>query len=175
MWEGGEDRKAIARVEREPNTFLVLYDVKQAQAAEVSQRRTAVSSKLFLFYYTCSDRLLTIELPSCSFHIFPFSLWRFPGSQLFCIHYSSEYYIIQLDTTLSSSVVSAKYKACPESKFRSRIPTAKVAWAGCACAVMSQEPRRLHQTHCRFWASVFLLASILLFTAVARHSNRFVN
>jgi hypothetical protein len=36
-------------------SFLVLYDVKQIQAAEVSQRRTAVSSKCFKLYYTCSD------------------------------------------------------------------------------------------------------------------------
>jgi hypothetical protein len=28
-WEGAEDRKAIAHEEREPNHFLVLYDVKQ--------------------------------------------------------------------------------------------------------------------------------------------------
>jgi hypothetical protein len=26
--EGGEDRKAIAQEEREPNPFLVIYDVK---------------------------------------------------------------------------------------------------------------------------------------------------
>jgi hypothetical protein len=29
FWEGGEDRKTIARREREPSPFLVLYDVKQ--------------------------------------------------------------------------------------------------------------------------------------------------
>jgi len=51
---GREDRKAIAYKEREPNPFLVLYDVKQVQAAEVAQRRTAVSSKCFQLYYTCS-------------------------------------------------------------------------------------------------------------------------
>jgi hypothetical protein len=27
-WEGGKDRKEIAYEEREPNPFLVLYDVK---------------------------------------------------------------------------------------------------------------------------------------------------
>jgi hypothetical protein len=67
-WEGEGDRKKIAQREREPNPFLVLYDVKQA--AEVSQRRTAVGSKCFQLYYTCSDRLLTIALPSYSFHLF---------------------------------------------------------------------------------------------------------
>jgi hypothetical protein len=36
----------------------------------VSQRRTDVSSKCFQLYYTCSDRLLTIALPPCSFHLF---------------------------------------------------------------------------------------------------------
>jgi hypothetical protein len=41
------------------------------QAAEVSQRRTAVSSKCFQLYYTCSDRLLAVALPPCSFHLFP--------------------------------------------------------------------------------------------------------
>jgi hypothetical protein len=64
----------IARRERENNPFLVLYDVKQVQDAEVSQRRTAVSSKCFQLYYTCSDRLLAIALPSCSFHLFPLLL-----------------------------------------------------------------------------------------------------
>jgi hypothetical protein len=54
-WEAGGDRKTIAQSERKHNTFLVLYDVKQVQAAEVSQRRTAVSSKCFQLYYTCSD------------------------------------------------------------------------------------------------------------------------
>jgi hypothetical protein len=47
------DRKTTAHREREQNPFLVrvLYDVKQVQAAEVSQRRTAVSSKCFQLYY----------------------------------------------------------------------------------------------------------------------------
>jgi hypothetical protein len=45
-------------------------------------------------------------------------------------------------------------------KFRSRIPAAQVAWAGCACAVMSQEPRRLHQTHCHF--SFFVYKFVIL-------------
>jgi hypothetical protein len=57
----------IAQRERKHNHFLVLYDVKQVQAAEESQRRTAVNSKCFQLYYTCSDRLLTIALPSYSF------------------------------------------------------------------------------------------------------------
>jgi hypothetical protein len=57
------------------------------QAAEVSQRRTAVSSKCFQLYYTCSDRLLAIALPPYSFHLFPLLLWRFLSSQLFCVHY----------------------------------------------------------------------------------------
>jgi hypothetical protein len=42
------------------------------------------------------------------------------------------------------------YDACPESKFRSRVPAAQVAWAGCACVVMSQELRKLHQTNFQF-------------------------
>jgi hypothetical protein len=69
-WEGGGDRKTTAQREREYNHFLVLYDMKQVQAAEKSQRRTAVSSKCFHLHYTRSDRLLTIALPSCSFHLF---------------------------------------------------------------------------------------------------------
>jgi hypothetical protein len=44
-WEAGWYRKTIAQRERQHNTFLVLYDVKQVQAAEESQRRAAVSSK----------------------------------------------------------------------------------------------------------------------------------
>jgi hypothetical protein len=42
----------IAQREREHNPFLLLYYVKQVQAAEVSQWRTAVSSKCFQLYYT---------------------------------------------------------------------------------------------------------------------------
>jgi hypothetical protein len=68
-WEEGEDRKTIAQRERKHNHFCVLYDVKQVQAAVESQR-TAVSSKCFKIYYTCSDRLLTIALPPCSLHLF---------------------------------------------------------------------------------------------------------
>jgi hypothetical protein len=34
--EGGADCKTITQREREHNPFLVLYDVKQVQAAEVS-------------------------------------------------------------------------------------------------------------------------------------------
>jgi hypothetical protein len=58
-----------ARKERERNPFLVLYDVKQVQALVVAQRRTAVSSKCFQLYYTCSDTLrhlfsiLTVTFP----------------------------------------------------------------------------------------------------------------
>jgi hypothetical protein len=60
------------------------------QAAEVSQRRTAVSSKCFQLCYTCSDRLLVIALPPYPFHLFPLLLWRFPTSQLVCVHYSNK-------------------------------------------------------------------------------------
>jgi hypothetical protein len=67
---GREDLKTIVHKEREPNHLLVLYDVKQVQAAEVSQRRTAVSSKCFQLYYTCSDRIFAILLPPCPFHLF---------------------------------------------------------------------------------------------------------
>jgi hypothetical protein len=75
MWEAGGDRKTVAQREREHNHFLVLYDVKQlVQAAEVSQRRTAVSSKCFQLYYTCSDRLLAIALPPYSFHFSPLTV-----------------------------------------------------------------------------------------------------
>jgi hypothetical protein len=35
MWEAGGDSKTIAQREREHNPFLVLYDEKQVQAAEV--------------------------------------------------------------------------------------------------------------------------------------------
>jgi hypothetical protein len=62
-WEEGEDGKTTAHSETVHNPFLVLYDVKQVQAAEVAQRRTAVSSKCFQLYYTCSDRLLGNSLP----------------------------------------------------------------------------------------------------------------
>jgi hypothetical protein len=37
-----------------------------------------VSGKCFQLYYTCSDRLLTIALPSCSFHLFPPLTVTFP-------------------------------------------------------------------------------------------------
>jgi hypothetical protein len=37
----------IAHREREPNHFLVLYDVTQVQAAEVAQQRIAVNNKCF--------------------------------------------------------------------------------------------------------------------------------
>jgi hypothetical protein len=48
------------------------------QAAEVAQRRTAVSSKCFQLYYTCSDILFVVVLPPCSFHIFPPLTVTFP-------------------------------------------------------------------------------------------------
>jgi hypothetical protein len=61
----------IAYREREPNPFLVLYDEKHVQSAEVSQRRTAVSSKCFQLYYTCSDRLFAVVLPLALSIFFP--------------------------------------------------------------------------------------------------------
>jgi hypothetical protein len=75
---GGRDRKTIEQREREHNTFLVSYDMKQVQAAEVSQRRTAVSSKCFQLYYTCSDRLLAMTLHPYSFHLFSLLTVTFP-------------------------------------------------------------------------------------------------
>jgi hypothetical protein len=36
---------------------------------------------------TCTDSW-PLCLPSCPFHLFPLLLWRFPSSQLFCVHYS---------------------------------------------------------------------------------------
>jgi hypothetical protein len=51
---GGRGRPQDDSTEREHNPFLVLYDVKQVQAAEVLQRRTAVSSKCFQLYYIFS-------------------------------------------------------------------------------------------------------------------------
>jgi hypothetical protein len=73
--------------QRDSNPFLVLYNVKQVQAAEVSQRRTAVSSKCFQLNYTCSDRLLAITLPSCSFHLFSSLTVMFPKLSVICVHY----------------------------------------------------------------------------------------
>jgi hypothetical protein len=35
------------------------------------------------------------------------------------------------------------------------IPAAQVLWAGCACAVISREPRSLHETHCQFLFFVY--------------------
>jgi hypothetical protein len=58
------------------------------QTAEVAQWRTAVSSKCFQLYYTCSDTLFAVVLPPCPFHLFPLLLWRFPSSRLFYVHYS---------------------------------------------------------------------------------------
>jgi hypothetical protein len=58
------------------------------QAAEVSQRRTVVSSKCFS--YTIHAQ--TDSWPSRSPLLFPYFffllLWRFPSSQLFCVHYT---------------------------------------------------------------------------------------
>jgi hypothetical protein len=62
--------------------------VKQVQTAEVGQR-TAVSSKCFQLYYTRSDRHFATVLPPYPFHLFPRLLWRFPSSQLFCVHYKN--------------------------------------------------------------------------------------
>jgi hypothetical protein len=90
-WEGGEDLKTIAHREREPNPFLVLCDVKQVQAAEVAQRRTAMSSKCFQLYYTCSDRLFAIMLLLSRSILFSLLLWRFRSSQLFCVHCTEEW------------------------------------------------------------------------------------
>jgi hypothetical protein len=73
-WEVRGDRKTIAQREREHNHFLVLYDVKQVQTAEVSQWTTSVSSECFQLYYTCSDRLLTIALPLALSIFFPLLL-----------------------------------------------------------------------------------------------------
>jgi hypothetical protein len=62
----------ISQGEREHNPFLVLYDMKQVQAAEVSQKRTAVSSKCFQLNYTCSDRLRHRAPPLLFPYFFPF-------------------------------------------------------------------------------------------------------
>jgi hypothetical protein len=56
------------------------------QAAEVSQRRTAVSIKCFQLYYTFSDRLLAIALPLALSIFIPLLLWRVLSCQLFCVH-----------------------------------------------------------------------------------------
>jgi hypothetical protein len=62
----------IAHEKGEHIPFLVSHYVKQVQAADVSQRRTAVSSNVFNYtYYTCSDRLLTIALPLALSVFFP--------------------------------------------------------------------------------------------------------
>jgi hypothetical protein len=57
------------------------------QAVEVAQRRTAVSSKCFnVFSYTIhaqTDFALALSI------FFPLLLWRFPSSQLFCVHYTA--------------------------------------------------------------------------------------
>jgi hypothetical protein len=41
-------------------------------------------------YYTSSDTLLTIALPLALSIYFPLLLWRFPSSQLFCVHYTQK-------------------------------------------------------------------------------------
>jgi hypothetical protein len=48
-WEARRDRKTIAQRERKHNHLLILNDVKQVQAAEVSQRRTAVRVNVFTY------------------------------------------------------------------------------------------------------------------------------
>jgi hypothetical protein len=48
-----------------------------------------VSSKCFQLYYTCSDRLLTIALPSYSFHLFPPLTVTFPKLSVILCHYKS--------------------------------------------------------------------------------------
>jgi hypothetical protein len=69
----------IAQRERKHNHFLVLYDVKQlGSGCRSIARETVVSSKCFQLYYTCSDRLLTIALPSYSFNLFPPLTVTFP-------------------------------------------------------------------------------------------------
>jgi hypothetical protein len=64
------------------------------QAAEVSQRRTAVSSKCFQLYYACSDSWpsrSTLALSS----FFPLLLWRFLSAQLFCVHCTAHLHSLQ--------------------------------------------------------------------------------
>jgi hypothetical protein len=96
-WEAGEDRKTIAQRERKHSHLLVLYDVEQVQAAEESQR-TAVSSKCFQLYYTCSDRLLTIALPFYSFHLFSPLTVMFPKLSVIL---RQLYHILQWSSTRS--------------------------------------------------------------------------
>jgi hypothetical protein len=60
----------------------------EVQAAEVAQRRTAVSSKCFQLHYTCWQTLRRRASPLPFPSFFPLLLWRFPSSQLFCVHYN---------------------------------------------------------------------------------------
>jgi hypothetical protein len=91
MWEGGEDRKAIAHEEREPNPFLALYDVKTGSGC-----RSSVKGGQFwavnVFSYTTHAQTDSwpSRSPPCPFHLFPLLLWRFPSSQLFCVHYTDQ-------------------------------------------------------------------------------------
>jgi hypothetical protein len=55
-WEGGGRPQGDSTLGERTQSFLVLYDVKQVQAAEVSQRRTAVSSKFFIHAQTVGHR-----------------------------------------------------------------------------------------------------------------------
>jgi hypothetical protein len=69
---GGRGRPKDDSIKGEKTqSFPCIYDVKQVQAAEESQRRTAVSSKyIFSYTYTIhAQTLLTIALPSHSFHL----------------------------------------------------------------------------------------------------------
>jgi hypothetical protein len=99
----GREGKTTRRCQlRRENTILSFYYTiwnSQVQAAEVSQRRTAVSSKCFQLYYTCSDCW-----PSHSPLLFPsfflLLLWRFLTSQLFCVHYTYVCFDIRLSHRL---------------------------------------------------------------------------
>jgi hypothetical protein len=75
------------------NPVLSLYYTmwnSYVQAAEVAQRRTAVSSKCFFqLHYACWDRLFACFPLALSIFL-PLLLWRFPSLQLFCVHYTGE-------------------------------------------------------------------------------------
>jgi hypothetical protein len=61
-----------------------------------------VSSKCFHLYYTCSDRLLTIALPSFSFRLFSPSTVTFPKlSVILRPLYNSELLNVETDGTYS--------------------------------------------------------------------------
>jgi hypothetical protein len=78
-------------------------------------QRTAVSSKCFHLYYTCSDRLLTIALPSCSFHLsspltvtFPKLSDIFRPLYWYVIDFFSCWYMVDVCTAVSWLV----YQSC---------------------------------------------------------------